>query len=169
MYRNVLLPLDGTEFSEHEVEHALHVVAPDGVLTMLHVLPTSPLVRFPSEALTSSKVGEELQQEHESRLKYLKILRRRILHRRRDLRVEIQLSQGDLETTIVSVATDLQADLVVLAQAHRSLFERILKNSTTESLLQKLSVPALVVHGPPSTRIYQAWSGLAVLPRTAYT
>lgn len=169
MYRNVLLPLDGTEFSEHEVEHALHVVAQDGLLTLLHVMPSSPLARFPAEALTSSKVSDELHREHESRLEYLKILRGRILHRRRDLKVEIQLSQGELEATIVSAVLDIQADLVVLAQAHRTLFERILKNSTTESLLQKLSVPALVVHGPPSTRVYQAWSGLIAQPKSAYT
>ena len=169
MYRNVLVPLDGTEFTEHEVEHALHVIAQNGKLNLLHVMHSSPLARFPSESLTSAKVLNELDYEKESQLHYLRALRERVHHRRRDLNVTLLLNQGQLENAIVKAVEDLNADLVVLAQSHRSLFERILRSSTTESLLQKLEVPALVVHGPPSTRVYQAWSTEAVASEPAFT
>lgn len=171
MYRNVLLPLDGTEFTEHEVEHALHVVAQGGKLTLLHVVPATPLslLSMDMENAISPRSAEDLEKQHQSRLAYLRSLRARIAHRRRDLSVDVVLSQGELEAAIVSSVVGTQADLVVLAQAHRSLFERIIRSSTTESLLQKISVPALVVHGPLTKRVCSRWSGSPHAPASAYS
>lgn len=156
MYRKILVPLDGQEFAEHEVEHALHVAAPGGEVTLICVVQDFPMVAFPAEALTIPSIQEKLDNEHERCTTYLQSIRQRILERRSDLKVEIIVGQGNVEECISEAAQEIDAELIIMAQTHKSLMQKLFSaGSTTEALLHRLELPILVVHGPPKTRIYQ--------------
>jgi nucleotide-binding universal stress UspA family protein len=65
--------------------------------------------------------------------------------RARDIRVESRVAQGSTSSTLVAVAHDWAADLIVLGSHGRRGFERFLLGSVAETVVRTALVPVLVV------------------------
>lgn len=156
MYKKILIPLNESELAEHELEHGLHIAADGGGIVLLTVASTLPLVSFPSEALTSEMIQEQFQLEEKRCRQYLQRQARGLRRRRRDLKVEVLVARGQVTEVIAQTAEELGVDLLILAQSQKSTLEKLLMGSTTKALLERLEIPALIVHGPPPTRVYRA-------------
>lgn len=148
MYNRVLLPLDGSAFAEKEISHALQLVAEKGTLYLVRVVTAPTLSAFPAEALTSNKIQERISQEEESALGYLDRTKSRISKTRPDLSIETFLRRGNVADSIKSLASELEPDIVVVASEHKSTLEKLFSSSVSNTLIETLDEPVLVVHGP---------------------
>lgn len=152
MYRSALVPLDGTQFAEGEIDHAMNVVADHGTLYLVRIVTAPTLSAFPAEALTSAKIQESFTSELRSAERYLETTRARILQSRPSLKVEILARRGSVEMCLKSVVSEVRPEIVVMASEQKSALERLFTHSVSEALINDLSQPVLIVHGPAATK-----------------
>lgn len=70
---------------------------------------------------------------------------------KRGIAVTSHLVQGDAREGILSVASKVGADLIVMGTHGRRGLSRALIGSITESVLRTSNVPVLTVHAPPKS------------------
>jgi nucleotide-binding universal stress UspA family protein len=142
--KSILVPLDGSIFAEQAIPVALAIAAQTGaMLNLVHVV-------VPAEALDPY----DALYFADASLKSLKREKRRYLKRL------IDKIGGASSTSVTSRVTDgrdvsasldgvsgLDADLVVMATHGRGTLGRCWSGSVAHSLLQRTSVPVIVVRG----------------------
>jgi nucleotide-binding universal stress UspA family protein len=64
------------------------------------------------------------------------------------LTARTRLREGRTVDTLLGVAQEDGADLIVIGSHGRSGFKRLMMGSTTEMLLRSVCIPVLVVHAP---------------------
>jgi nucleotide-binding universal stress UspA family protein len=165
-YRRVLVPLDGTPFSEAALRPAAEIAARSGgslrlasVLTQgsgpaLHVEPVTHETERPVEGMAaledyldevSGRVRESWSCDVEARM----------------------LTEGEPTDALVAYAKDLEADLVVAATHTRGLIVRALVGSTATDLVREAPCPVLLVPSSdptpgPDTPLQEAVESIVV-------
>jgi nucleotide-binding universal stress UspA family protein len=142
LFRQILVPIDGSDPSLNAVEMALRLIelCPASKMTVLCVidkLVLSELVRF-------SKRGEkevEAEMEDQAR-RYLELARKAA--EARAIPAEGQIRKGNPFEEIIAAANDLRADLIVIGHTGRRGTARVLIGSVTERVLDYASCPVLV-------------------------
>jgi len=150
--KEVLCPVDFSEFSRRALDHALTVArCYHSTVTALHVVSPAPLLApVPSHFATESApplalppvdvgaVASELQ-------------RFVAVEQMPGVRVETLVTEApDAYREILVQAQRLHADLIVLGTHGRSGFERLFLGSVAEKVLRKAQAPVMTV--PPGTR-----------------
>lgn len=140
MISRVLVPMDGSEMSEHALEYALEV-HPECDVTVLHVVGgPSPMW---GEA-TSLALAEDIEAVAEERAES-------VFERAREIAadegytgsVETQLAFGHPVSAILDQAED--ADVVVLGSHGGTLAERLFVGNIAETIFRRSPVPVTVV------------------------
>jgi len=62
-----------------------------------------------------------------------------------DESIHILVKEGDVATTIVSTAIDLQVDIIVMGSHSKKWLEHILMGSVTEKVLNHTTIPLLII------------------------
>ena len=141
--QRILCPIDFSEFSRHALDHAVALARWYGsTITVLHVFSTTPVAvyapgmpGFDPIVLTSA-----------DRDQLLVDLKRFVdTESAPGVSTDVVIREGDAVGEILSLATDMRADLLVMGTHGRSGFERLLLGSVTEKLLRKASCPVLTV------------------------
>jgi nucleotide-binding universal stress UspA family protein len=139
--KNILCPVDFSEFSRHAIDHAVTIARWYGArVTALHVLP--PL----AAGMPATDAGlppfvftpNDLRQFQAELASF-------VSENRGDARVDSKVVEGSLTGEIVRLARELPADLIVMGTHGRSGFERLLLGSVTEKMLRKTPCPLLTV------------------------
>lgn len=140
-YSRVLVPVDFSEPSLHAFEQAAVVARQHGSeLVAIYVVepPREPLFYVSSPAPPLDPL------EHTDRA-------RRALQARLDsvagVTTSARIASGRPEDAITSVATEVGADLLVIASSGRRGFDKLVLGSVTERVLRRCPCPALVVRG----------------------
>lgn len=156
MIRTILVPLDGTAFAEA----ALSYVAREGldreatiVLLRAVPLPTLPYPLDPVMGAFPSYPPAALldQQEHAAAvawreaLQYLRLVKRRYLQGRA---CRVVVREGDPAQAITEAAAAEGVDLIVMATHGRSGIDRLVRGSVAWRVLQRATVPVLILHQP---------------------
>jgi nucleotide-binding universal stress UspA family protein len=144
--KHIVCPVDLSDCSRQALRHAVALAQWYGAqLTVLHVfelfvppqlLPASPgpmVCPFPSREDLTAAVA-------------------RFVEPLAVVPVEIAVEEGHVARTIVDVATERQADLVVIGTHGHGGFERFVLGSVAEKVLRKALCPVLVV-GPAATSV----------------
>jgi nucleotide-binding universal stress UspA family protein len=138
----ILVPLDGTELAEAVLPAALQLAqALKGTLALLRVVSDTP------------QADETRFEEAHA---YLVAVRDRLQHHGGS--VVIHVGRGVPAHQIVTHISELHADLLAFATHARAGLKRVLEGSITESVIQHVSLPVLVVHPQAivaSTRVNQ--------------
>lgn len=152
MLKHVLVPLDGSELAETALPYATAIIAENGTLTLLHVVKPPPIEEMPM----FGSLPEPLE-SHESRMQrddtqaisaakpYLAALVERL--KRPDLTVKTDIEIGAPADIIVTRATALKVDAVVMSTHGRTGVTRWLFGSVTQKVMTAMPCPVFVVPG----------------------
>lgn len=141
MFSSIVVPLDGSSFSEAELSYALGLL-PDGgnsklILAMASddpaVLDAQSYLDFSAEAQSQA-------------VRYLQEILKNLKHSRPWLVTRAKVLTGKPEMVISQVAEEENADLIIMASHGRKGFSRYLLGSVTEGVLRQCRTPVLVVH-----------------------
>jgi len=143
LFRQILVPIDGSEASLLAVQMALRVVqlCPACKMTVLYVidrLVLNELVRF--SARSDKEVEAELEEQGR---RYLDLARKDA--ERQGVAIECQTRKGDPFEEIVAAANSLHADLIIMGHTGRRGTTRVLIGSVTQRVLDYAPCPVLVM------------------------
>jgi nucleotide-binding universal stress UspA family protein len=144
----ILSPIDFSEHSRHAVDHAIAIGRwYGGHLTALHMVPVPPVFQGP---------GPSLEPPPGPTVADLESLTARARQFIRDESGDalvppptVEVTVGRVAHGIVSRATTLTADLIIMGTHGRSGFDRLVLGSVTERVLRTAPCPVLTV--PPRT------------------
>jgi nucleotide-binding universal stress UspA family protein len=131
MYKNILLPLDGSEISESAIPHVQALALGCGTkkVTIAHVVERK---RYEGMLAAGKRPGVYLQRTAE-RLKA------------KGISTHIELLTGDPSEAIVSYADNSPCDIIVMASHGRSGVTRWAIGSVADKVFRASSVPVLMV------------------------
>ncbi len=141
--RTILVPLDGSQFSEHSLPMALRIARRSGAcLHLLNVLAHSELMWFDSPTCDAEKYSDAFRQRHQ-------IYLRDISSRASAFGVKIQTTlvpqSGSISETISAQTKLLNADLVVLTTHGLGGLARVFLGSVADELIRQISTPLLAI------------------------
>jgi nucleotide-binding universal stress UspA family protein len=141
--QRILCPIDFSEYSRHALDHAVALARWYGsTVTVLHVFSTVPVAAF----APGMPDFEPIVLTTADRDQLLVDLKRFVeAESAPGVSIDGVIREGDAVGEILSLATDMKADLMVMGTHGRSGFERLLLGSVTEKLLRKASCPVLTV------------------------
>jgi nucleotide-binding universal stress UspA family protein len=147
MYKNILVPHDGSELSDEAADHAIALArSVKSKLTLLHVVAHRHLVL---DEGVSSKLVQRLESDYEAAAKKNAEERMsRVLARAKKSGVESAskvIVADDPYKEIISQVRALGCDLIVMASHGRRGLEGLLLGSETVKVLTHSRTPVLVV------------------------
>jgi nucleotide-binding universal stress UspA family protein len=142
MYRKLLVPLDGSEYSECTLDHVRQVVTAHKIEEVVLLTVVEPLRRSAVVYLTEESVEEVEKLGRSSISEYLQSTMRKL-----DLpaHVTTELVTGQPASEILDYIDKKGIDLVLMSTHGRSGPSRWLMGSTAERVLQRSPVPVLLI------------------------
>ena len=147
MYRRILVPLDGSTYSERVLAHLPAFVTPSKTrVILLRVLePYHPYSDLGcAEALGSISAGTLLEEAEQ----YLKSLQGEL--RAQGIAAQVRVMGGDVTAGICAVAEDEDVDLIAMTTHGRSGVSRWALGSVADHVVRVVSRPVLLVRGDTS-------------------
>lgn len=140
MFDKILLPTDGSEFSEHEVERAIKALSDDGEIIILSVASkleaTTPFQR--KEKIETLNEGF-LKEAHENVDSMAK-------HFDGHVNIRKMVVTGAPADTIIEVSEDEDVDLIIISSSGKSGLHKFFIGSVAERVLRRSSKDVLLVH-----------------------
>lgn len=140
MYKKILLPTDGSGYSDEEVERATKLIADDGEIIILSVAGKLTSSAFQSRS-NVRKINKGLLKEAQENVKYMKKL-----FDDDKVNVRTMVKVGFAAETIIKVADDEEADLIIISSSGKSGLHRFILGSVTEKVLKNAEIDVLLIH-----------------------
>ncbi len=144
VYRNILVPIDGSACAGRGLNEATKIAAIQGSrIRLIHVLNQSPLA---SPQVTGSKFDQVFEQLREYGRMLLSAAQSSVIDA--GIQVDsklVDISGGDVGERIVEEASAWPADLIVCGTHGRRGLRRIVMGSAAEHVVRLSSVPVLLV------------------------
>ncbi|MFQ5536792.1 MAG: universal stress protein [Gemmatimonadota bacterium] len=148
MFHSLLVPLDGSEFSERSLGLATQIAKASGAqLHLVHVhvghAPDHFLsnTQFHYEGLDLGEYDERHRQEE---VAYLKKVAERVAEE--GVRVDTHLLEAPVTASIISYAGKVGADLIVITTHGHTGVSRMWLGSVADGLVRQTHLPILVIH-----------------------
>jgi nucleotide-binding universal stress UspA family protein len=158
-YRKIVVPLDGSGWSERAVTHAAKIALDnDAELILLHVYH-SPLAEY-ADTLALSNQGDMVNSERDEVKRYLIGVRNDL--RGQGVKVRGHIINGrNPAHNIINYVRGEGADLVVMSTHGRTGLARFLFGSVANKVMQSLDVPVLLVRPDKPEEVAEDPSDLA--------
>ncbi len=144
MYKKILVPLDGSRRAETILPHVEQIARwSDASLVFLRVLEPNPLIVDPYDPQPAYPMQEELEKQAQEVDTYLAGIAGEM--RAKGIKTERKIVRGPIVESILSVAEDVQADLVAMASHGRSGLARVFYGSVAAGVLQRVNRPLLLI------------------------
>jgi nucleotide-binding universal stress UspA family protein len=142
MYRSILVPLDGSTFSEHALPLAREVARRTGAsLQLLHVIPPFPVLDAGAPLLADADLMAQFQAQ--ARAYLAGVLQR--LGSPAAVPAAPEVLEGEVVTQVKDYTARVGADLVVMATHGRGPLARFWLGSVADELVRRLPLPLLLV------------------------
>jgi nucleotide-binding universal stress UspA family protein len=150
MYKNILVPLDGSDTARRGLEAAIDLAkAVKAKLTLLNVTSDFPIMVEMAHTMNVEQVRAGLTQYGQDLLKETKA---EVTRYGIEATTEIRdLKGGRVADAIVAEARASKCDLIVIGTHGRRGFSRALMGSDAERVVRESAVPVLVVRGSDAT------------------
>jgi nucleotide-binding universal stress UspA family protein len=145
MFQRILVPVDGSEQSDAAVALALRMASEDkGELIFVHAVELNRIAALagpapldPSMAIDAAcRVGNELLDATKAKADAAGV------------RCTTELPEDECVGSVLELARQKKADLIVVGSHGRSGISRALLGSVAEGILRRSPVPVLVCHAP---------------------
>ena len=141
MYKNILIPTDGSEIAEKAVKHGVKLAkAVNAKVYGLYVIDISAFAGIPTEAVWES-MRTLLEEEGNKALETLKTHAEEL-----GVEHEVIIKEGIPAEEIVETAKEKNVDLIIMGTAGRTGLDRFLLGSVAEKVVRTSSCPVMVVH-----------------------
>lgn len=140
MVSHVLVPMDGSEMSEHALEHALEVY-PDAEITVLHVVGEPSSMWGEATGLALADDLEEAAEEHAETV--FDRARELVADADGDAELETVVELGHPVRAILNHADDYE--MVVIGAHGGSIADRIFVGNVAEKVVRRSPVPVVTV------------------------
>jgi nucleotide-binding universal stress UspA family protein len=141
MYAGILVPLDGSPFSECAIPHAKMVASGSGAEIMLLKAVINPLTRIPEISLPDEPgLMEGIIEDAKAYLEHVAAGLRA-----EGYRVRCDVVEGEPEDVILGYAHREGVDLVVMGTHGRSGLSRMLMGSVAEKVMHATRRPVMLV------------------------
>jgi len=142
MFRNILVPLDGSTFGEHALPLAASVARAAGAtLHVVHIHKTLEAT-YAELQIFDSTLDQDLR-KHENL--YLADIKRR-LERTLPGKVQTFNKEGGVAETLKKHAAEFDADLIVMTTHARGMLGRFWLGSVADEMIRESPTPMLMVH-----------------------
>ncbi|MGD2047854.1 MAG: universal stress protein [Chloroflexota bacterium] len=143
MYKNILVPLDGSKRAEAILPHVEELAQRyEAKVIFFQVVEPPPLVVTPGQPdLVHHR--QELERVTKEVRSYLMSIQGEFREKGIDARME--LGQGPVVRAIIDAAERVDADLIALASHGRSGLAQVFYGSVAAGILQRVSRPLLLV------------------------
>lgn len=143
-YQKIVVPLDGSGWSERAIKHAAKIALEnDAELILLHVYH-SPLAEY-ADTLALSNQVDMVNGERDEMKRYLIGVRNDL--RSQGVKVRGHIINGrDPAYNIINYVRGEGADLVVMSSHGRTGLAKLLFGSVASKVMQSLDIPVLLVH-----------------------
>ena len=145
-FDRVLVPLDGSPFSEEGLERAVDVFGERLTLHLLRVVevPTIPAAGMADGglALNYGLIDEYMDATRDAADEYLKVLVEKLTGEGHTVTAEVR--QGIVADEVQKVAAEQQVDVIAMATHGRGGLGRIFLGSVAERVLQEAERPLLL-------------------------
>jgi nucleotide-binding universal stress UspA family protein len=145
MFRNIVVPVDGSEPSNSAIAFALRMAAEERAsLTFAHAVEVTKIIAMtststvgPQFALTAAlEAGREILAQAQAQAKEAKV------------EAATELLEGDCVSALLELVQRKHADLMVVGSHGRGGISRALLGSVAEGILRRSPIPVLVTHAP---------------------
>jgi nucleotide-binding universal stress UspA family protein len=142
-YKKVVVPLDGSGWSQRAVPHAVDIArANSSELILLHIF-VPPASEYTDQLALSGQDGQ-IQQMREAMKHYLIGVRSEL--RSEDIKVRTQVIEGmSVPSLICDYINDEGIDLVVMSTRGRTGISRFLFGSVASKVMECAQVPVLLI------------------------
>jgi nucleotide-binding universal stress UspA family protein len=143
-YKKIVVPLDGSGWSQRAVPHAVDIARANGSeLILLHVF-RPPAAEYTDQIALAGQEGQ-IQQLRESMKQYLIGVRSEL--RAEDIEVRTQVIEGlGVASIICDYINDEGIDLVVMSTHGRTGISRFIFGSVAHNIMECTRVPVLLIH-----------------------
>lgn len=142
MYRNILIPLDGSVLAEQALRHIKHTAAPDALVTLIQTVHSPIPIVAPEMAVPLPTGG--LEEVKDEVIAYLKSVADGLAAE--EVQVRIDAIEGDdVAASIVGYAKDHSCDLIVISTHGRGGLSRLVFGSVAENVVRHAPCPVLVM------------------------
>lgn len=139
MYKKILLPTDGSGYAEQEVDRVSKLVSDDGEIVILSVAGKITSSAFQSRSKIKN-VNKRLLAEANDAVRHMA--------EKFDpsLNVETMVRTGFPAETIISVADEIEAEIIVISSSGKSGLHKFIIGSVAEKVLKNSEIDVLLVH-----------------------
>jgi len=142
MYKKILVPLDGTPLAEAALTHAEEIAKKDGAEIIIlrvpdHIEPKFPVQAYVESVRQQKEVAEEAETYVTEKVTVLK---------KGHIKAEGITREGPVMETILAVAEETHADMITMSTHGWKGFQRLLKGSVAEKIVQNAHIPVMVIH-----------------------
>lgn len=142
MYKKILVPLDGTRYSEAIIPHAQALAKNEGAEIVLLTIPINLSVDF-----IARNPGLTAKAMDETDIATDKYLDGKVAELKKNgAHVSGLIREGLASETILSVAEEIHADVIAMTTHGRTGIKRWLMGSVADEIIHSAHVPVIVVH-----------------------
>ena len=143
MYKKILLPTDGSKYSENAEQHALFLAEKSGAeIIALSVIENGFSIGLPSDD-TIYEINQMLKEETKQNLKRDEEIRDEVDS---SIKVTSLVKEGSPAAVILDVAEDEDVDLIVIGSSGKTGFDRFLMGSVASKVVKSAKCSVLVVN-----------------------
>lgn len=148
MYQRILVPLDGSQRAEAILPHVQTLAEQfDATMIFVRVVDVEPIV-VPPPGVPVSTVPPKVDVNAfvDEAAAYLESVARPF--REAGLKTEVRTPQGGVPDEILKAAAEDDADMIAIASHGRSALAQVFFGSVALALLQRATLPVLMIHSP---------------------
>jgi nucleotide-binding universal stress UspA family protein len=145
VFHNIIVPVDGSAPSDAAIALALQVASAEGAsVTFVHAIDPAKIAALAAPSSLDPTVA--IQAAEEAATEILASAAAQVKPGR--LTSSTQLLEGDPVSTVLDLAKERSADLIIVGSHGRGGLSRALLGSVAEGILRKSTIPVLVTHAP---------------------
>ena len=147
VYKKILLPTDGSDYSEKAGEHAIWIADKSfAQIIVLNVIDTSYLRSIPQKDLELSLENQFKAEGNMAILKFSEKLEENECDGKcKNIQIITQIRKGKPADEILKTIEEEKIDLVVMGASGKHGLNRLYPGSVTESVVRSASCPVFVV------------------------
>jgi nucleotide-binding universal stress UspA family protein len=146
--KNLLVPFDFSEYSEHALDYAVEMAGKLGAtIHLLHVI-SIPTAGFPEVVVPlNASVIDNMVVDYQRELDKIADARRKSVPVG-----NVQVRMGDARELILHGAEEVGADMIVMGTHGRRGFKRALMGSVAETVVRSAPCPVLTIRAPKTSK-----------------
>ena len=143
LYKRILLPTDGSKYSEKSEKHALALAASNNAeIIALSVIENSFSLNLP-DSDTVAEINQLLKEENLENLKNVEKLRDEAGF---DIKITPKIAEGFPAKVILETIDAEDIDLVVMGSSGKSGIDKFLMGSVAEKVVKSAKCNVLIIH-----------------------